>query len=195
MRRLIKQKSYAGFTLIEALVVTAILFFALEIFYAIYLSGLEIRETTLCQNELQSQARIGLKFMVSELRNATRTSMQNPSPNLSIPSTPNNTDIQFYLPEDKDNDGLITDENGDIEWATNNPIQYQYIAGLEVLRRLEKGVQKILAHDVNEVQFIDIDIDPILSINELKIILTLNKTTSRGRDISVTLSAIVALRN
>ena len=195
MCNLIKQKDNPGFTLVEILVASAIFIATLGIIYGIYFSGLDIWEIGRYQAELQAQARIALNNMVSELRNATRTSTQNPSPNLSIPSTPNNKNIYFYLPEDKNNDGLITDSDGNIEWNTNNLIEYQYIPGQKVLRRLEKDVQTILAQDVTDVQFIDIDIDPTLFINELRIILTLGKTTPRQRNISITLSSTIALRN
>ena len=191
----IKQKADTGFTLIEILVASVIFILALGIIYNTYFSGLDIWEVGRYQAELQAQARIALNYMVSELRNATRTSTQNPSPNLSIPSVPNNKNMAFYLPHDLDDDGFITDANGDIEWETSNRIEYQYIPGQKELRRLEKGVQRILARDVTDIQFIDINIDPTLSINELRIVLALSKTTPRQRNISITLSSIVALRN
>ena len=195
MKKLLNPKSNSGLTLVEVLMASAIFVVLAALLYGVYFSGLDIWETARFQADLQAQARLALNFMVSELRNATRTSTQNPSPNLSIPSTPNNKQIHFYLPEDKDKNGLITDANGSIEWATNNQIDYQFIPGQHLLRRLEKGEKKILAEDVADLQFIDIGIDPTLAVNELKIILTLNTTTPRQRMISVTLSAVVALRN
>lgn len=189
------QKNNAGFTLIEILISSAIFIAVLGIIYSIYVSGFEVWDVERYQADLQAQARSALNSMVTELRNTTRTSTQNPSPNLSIPSTPNNKSIHFYLPGDKNNDGLITDANGAIEWITNSPIDYQYIPGQKELRRLEKGNQTILAQDVSDVEFIDITIDPTLFINELKIILTLNKTTPHQRNVSITLSSIIRLRN
>lgn len=191
----IKQTPKTGLTMIEVLLTAIIFIIVLEVMYGIYFSGLDIWETARFKAEIQSEARSALNYMISELRNATRTSTQNPSPNLSIPSTPNNKSIMFYLPKDKDGDGLVTDSDGDIEWATNNQIDYQYIPGQKELRRLEKGEQKIIAEDVSGVQFIDIDIDPTLAINELKVILTLERNTPKQRNISTTLSFIVALRN
>ena len=195
MQNLIKQKFNSGFTLVEILVASAIFVVMLGIMYGIYISGLDVYGTGSYQVDLQAQARLALNYMVLELRNATRTSAQNPSPNLSIPSVPNNKQIHFYLPQDKDGDGLITDANGEIEWDTNNQIDYQFIPSQKILRRLEKGDQKIFASDVSDVQFMDINIDHTLSIGELKIILTLSKTTPRHRNISITLSSNVALRN
>ncbi|MCX5702173.1 MAG: prepilin-type N-terminal cleavage/methylation domain-containing protein [Candidatus Omnitrophica bacterium] len=195
MQNLIKYRRNSGFTLVEVLFASAISIAVLGIMYGSYISSFEAFDIASEQADLQAQARIALRYMVSELRNATRTSTQNPSPNLSIPSEPNNKQIQFYLPEDKDEDGLITDANGQIEWGTNNMIHYQYIPGQEELQRLEKGEHKIFARNVSDVQFIDIDIDSSLAIDELKIVLTLGKTTKKNRNLSVTLTSIVALRN
>ncbi len=185
----------SGFTLVEALIATAISVIAMGMMYNIYLSGSKAWEDTNERADLQAGARWAMNYMVSELRNATRTSSSNPSPNLVIPSHPNNKSIIFNLPQDNDGDGLVTDSSGAIEWDTNNAIHYQYVPGQKLLRRLEKGVQTTLAQNVSDVQFIDASIDPTLSIYELRIILALNKTTRRKRDISATLSAVVRLRN
>lgn len=195
MFNLSKKGNNRGFTLTEILVASAIFVLVLSVLYGIYFSGLDIWDTAKLKTDLQAQARAALTFMVSELRNATRTSTQNPSPNAVIASAPNNKDIQFYLPADKDGNGKITDADGIIEWNTNDTIQYQYIPGLKIIRRLEKGAQMVLAQDVSDVQFIDINIDPSLNINEIKIILTVNKMTAKQRSVSITLSSIVRLRN
>lgn len=195
MQKIIRFRSNKGFTLVEVLFASAISIVVLGIMYGIYISSFEVLDIATEQADLQAQARIALRYMVSELRNATRTSTQNPSPNLSIPSEPNNKQIQFYLPEYKDEDGSITVENDQIEWGTNNMIHYQYIPGQKELRRLEKGEHKIFARNVTDVQFIDIDIDSSLAIDELKVVLTLGKTTKKNRNLSVTLTSIVALRN
>lgn len=184
-----------GFTAVELVVATAVLAVVMSLMLGIYISGLRVWDLAREEADLRAQARQAMEFMVSELRNATRTSTRNPSPNLSIPSSPNNKNINFRLPADNNGDGLLTDANGQIEWDTNNPIDYQYVPGQRLLRRLEKGAQTVIAEDVQDIQFIDIGIDPTLSVFELRIILTLNKTTERQRSISATLSSIVRLRN
>jgi prepilin-type N-terminal cleavage/methylation domain-containing protein len=185
----------SGFTLVEVVIASFVLVIAMGMMYNTYLSGSKVWENARESADLQAEARWAMNYMVAELRNATRTSTNNPSPNLSIPSHPNNKSIIFYLPQDKDNDGLITDSSGAIEWGTNNAIHYQHVPGQNLLRRLEKGVQTSLSQDVSDVQFIDASIDSSLSIYELRIILALNKTTKRQRNLSITLSAIVRLRN
>lgn len=183
-----------GFTLVEILVASAILAAALGIIAGIYVSGLKVWDDARTMADLQAQARLAMNFMTAELRNATRISDQNPSPELDIPSSPNNKHISFYLPEDRNNDGLITDANGAIEWG-RQVIQYQYIPGLRQLRRLENGAHRVLAEDVSDVQFIDADIDGSLPISEVRIILTLAKTTVKGRNLTFTLTSNVRLKN
>ncbi len=190
-----KQSSVSGFTLFEVLIASAISMVTIGLMLGIYMAGNDFWEIKKSQAELQAQARIALDQMSSELKRTTRTSTQNPSPNLDIPSQPNNKNIDFCLPADNDEDGLITDAAGNIEWGTNNVIKYQYIPGQRELRRLEKGNIKILASDVSSVEFIDADIDSQLSITELRINLTLSMDTSHKRTITTTLSSTVQLRN
>jgi len=187
-----------GLTIAEAFIASAIFLGMLSIMYSAYMAGNNLWDATKTKADLQAQARLGLSIMVNELRNTTRTADEtvNPSPNLKIiPSNANNRNIDFYLPEDNNNDGYITDGGGDIEWDINNKIQYQYIPGQRVLRRLEKGNQRIICRDVQDVRFLDIDIDNTLNRNELRIILTLSREVSGGRDITFSITSVVKLRN
>ena len=193
----LRLKNDSGFTLVEVLVTTLIFTSVLGVMYGMQIAVNDLFNISKEQANLQAEARLVLDFMSAELRNATRTSTQNPSPNLSIPSQPNNKSIMFYLPEDKDSDGLITDVNGDIEWATNKAVHYQFVPGQKKLRRLkpQDNIDKTLTQNVFDVQFIDAGIDASLDINELRIILTLRKTAGGKRDISFMLTSIVKLRN
>ncbi len=190
-----KQSSVCGFTLVEVLIASAISMVTIGLMLGIYMAGNDFWEIKKSQADLQAQARIALTQMSSELKKATRTSTQNPSPNLDIPSQPNNKNIDFCLPADNDENGLLIDAAGNIEWDTNNVIKYQFIPGQKELRRLEKGNIKILAADVSGVEFIDASIDSQLSITELRINLTLSMDTSHKRAITTTLSSTVQLRN
>lgn len=185
-----------GFTLIELMVTTLIFVAILGILYGLQFAVNDLFFASEEKVDLMADGRIALEYMRRELKNATRVSTQNPAPNLVIPSTPNNKSVQFYLPKDKDGNGLITDSNGEIEWATNEMVQYQYVPGQKMLKRIAPaGDQKILAKEVTDVQFIDAGIDSTLDIHEVKIILTLTKTTSRGREVTHTLTTFVRLRN
>ncbi|PIU40976.1 MAG: hypothetical protein COS99_07885 [Candidatus Omnitrophica bacterium CG07_land_8_20_14_0_80_42_15] len=195
MCRICRLKYSRGFTLIEVLLSVVLTLIVVGFMYQWYIAGWNLWESNDTKVYLQGQTRSAMRLMVMELRNTTRTSTQNPSPNLSIPSTPNNNSIQFYLPIDKDSNGLITDANGQVEWDTSNKIKYDYIPGQHILRRLEGGQQRILAKDVTDVSFSDITIDPALGINEVKITLTVNKTVARNRQLSFTLQTVVRVRN
>lgn len=185
-----------AFTFIELLIASAVFITMLAAVYGLYFSGIELRQTTEDKAELESRAKRAVFRMVSELMGATRTSTQNPSPNLSIVSGPNQKIIKFHLPDDKDEDGYLTDEDdGTIEWDTNNPIEYQFIRGLRLLRRLEKGERITIAQDVSDVDFFDITSDSSLGVNEVKIVLTLEKTGSRNRTVTATVTSVVCLRN
>ncbi len=185
-----------GFTLTEMLTATFISVIAISMIYAIYSSGNTLWENKRYQIDLQSKGRLAMQEMLSELKNATRTSTQNPSPNINIPSHPNNKNIHFYLPLDNDGDGYITDANGDIEWDTSNQIHYLYVPGQNLLRRNENaGNQKDFLRDVTDVQFIDNSIDGSLFLNEIRIIFTLTATTPRQRTITMAFSGMVKLRN
>ena len=114
---------------------------------------------------------------------------------MSIPSKPNNKMVHFYLPVVNENTGYIIDEIGATEWDKSNKIQYQYIPGLNQLRRLEKGTHYIIANNVTNVEFEDHSVNNSLYNDELKIILTLERDTPHNRRVSVTLTSIVKLRN
>lgn len=183
------------FTLSEIIITTAISAIITLILYNLYFQGWRLEEATSLKSELETAGRIALDIMSKELKKATRTSSQNPSPNISITSGPNQKQITFYLPQIDSQKRVVTDSNGDIVWDKNNPIHYQYIPGQKELRRLEKGEQKILCRNVSDVKFSDIDRDNSLYINELKIELTLSKRMSNQREISVSLTSLIKLRN
>ncbi len=186
----------------EALVASAISVMVIGMIYSIYNASNDTWDTRRSQAELQAQGRLAMDVMVKELREATRTSTLNPSPNLVIPSTPNNKQIDFYLPTygNVTIDGQTVtvtalDANGDIAWDTGNRIQYLYIPGQRTLRRLEKGDSTTIAADVADIQFIDQGIDGSLFNNELKIILTLSKTARKQRSVNISFTGAVRLRN
>lgn len=195
------QKWNRGFSLIEILVASFIFIIVLGIILNIYISGSDIYENTKYQADLQAQARLALNSMASELANATRTTPpvgQSP-PNLWIPSAPNNNNITFYLPAYVLNEvtqklQVSINANGVIQWD-NTPLSYQFVSGQGTLTRTAGGIQTILARDVTSVQFINSAIDTSLYANEIRIILTLTKTTPRQRSITITLSSLVRLRN
>ncbi len=188
-------KNKNGFTISEALIAAVILLVISAIMVVSLMQGSEIWQFINSQSDLRAVAANAMTFMTQELRMATRTSSETPSPNLTIPSKPNNKSVDFYLPADLDGNGFIFDSLGSTEWDKSNKIQYQYVPGQKQLRRLEKGDHFVIANDVELIEFEDHSIDSSLYNDELRIILTLERETSQGRVASITLTSIVKLRN
>lgn len=188
-------RNQRGFTLAEVLVVAGIFAVISGIMLSFFVHGSSLWKLLINQSDLRSDVRNAMNYMTQELRKSTRTSTENPSPNLVIPSQPNNNSVDFYLPYDADGNSLIIDAIGATEWDKSNKIQYQYVPGLKRLRRLEKGNQYVVADNVSSIEFEDNSINASLYNNELKIILTLDKVISAGQTVSVTLTSIVKLRN
>ncbi len=187
-----------GFTLVEVAVSVGIFSIISAIMLSFFIQGSALWQLVINQSDARSVARNTMNYLTKELQNATRTSElsahPNP-PNLIIPSSPNNRSVDFYLPVDNDGNGFIIDAIGDTEWDLNNKIQYQYVPGLKILRRLEKGNQYIIARNVSSIEFEDKSINPALHNNEVKIILTLQRTIQQNRTIYISLTSIVKLRN
>lgn len=195
MKPYTERTNNAGFSLVEVLFASTILVVVLGMFYGIYFSGCDVWESSRLRADLQAETRNAIKGMAWELRGATRSSTQNPSPNLLIPAVPNNIQIDFCLPVDNDGNGVITDAGGAIEWDTDNTIVYRLIPASGRLVREAQGVERIIAQDVEDVRFIDTTMDPTLSARELKILVAVRKTTAKARVISFTLSSMVRMRN
>ncbi len=185
-----------GFTVAELVVGIGIFVILGALTFQVYMQGVNIWYKLTGESTMRSRARRAMNFMMNELKNATRTSSENPSPNLAIPSHPNNRSIDFYLPVDSnDANTIIINALGAIEWDKSNKIQYQYIPGQQMLRRLEKGNHVVIAEGVSAITFEDASIVPSLLADELRISLTLLGTTERRQSVSSTVVGIVSLRN
>ncbi|MCX5703054.1 MAG: type II secretion system protein [Candidatus Omnitrophica bacterium] len=190
-----ERKKQQGFTLVEVLLSAGISAIISTIILGLVIQGSNIWQSVTSQSDLRSVARNALNYMSQELRNTTRASTENPSPNIAIPSKTNNRSIDFYLPLDIDDNGFIVDVLGKTEWDKSNKIQYQYIPGLKQLRRLEKGHQHIIANEVSDIRFEDNSINSALKNNELRITLNLSRSISGQKEVSEALTAVVKLRN
>lgn len=151
-------------------------------------------ETATTVSELRSQSQLALASMMSDLRQTTRKAAGSP-PNISIPVPPANTAMTLYLPADLDGNEMIIDAAGNLEWDELNPVQYQSAPASRQLQRVAGAGVRVLANDLAGVAFEDETIDGALGADEVRIRLTLQRTTPSRRTVSTTSSAIVKLRN
>ena len=150
--------------------------------------------TTGTQSEVRIRSQQAVNRIVSELRSATRTAPASP-PNAVIPAAPGNTTMTFYLPKDIDLNGLIIDANGNTEWDVGAPVQYTYAPAQRQLLRTQNGQQTVMASDVSAAAFDDRTTLAALGANEVRVSLTVQRTTPQGRTVLASSSEIVKLRN
>ncbi|MBN1587558.1 MAG: hypothetical protein JW937_09070 [Candidatus Omnitrophica bacterium] len=188
--------SCAGLSVMEVMVSTAILSGILIALAMIQVSGKDMYEIGQARADMQAQARNAIQRIGDDLRNATVTSAGIPSPNLQIAAAPpNNTGLTFSIPSDLDGNGLITDANGQLEWDTGNPITYQFLADTSQLVRRQGANTTVLANNVQSVEFFNFMMDSGLEREELRIDLTLVKTTGTQRVITYDYSTVIQVRN
>jgi type II secretory pathway pseudopilin PulG len=184
-----------GFTLVETMVAGTILL-SLGLVAVLWLNGVsDLWWTSNTQADARAAAHQAVNRMAADIRSGTRAAAGSP-PNLSIPAAPGNTAITFYLPADGllDSNTTIIDDIGDIEWDFN-PIQYVYVPAQARLQRVQGGTTTVIANDVLGVLFDDVTTDATLHLDEVKITLTLQKTTPQRRTVSATSTEVVKLRN
>lgn len=183
-----------GITLIEMLIAFTIVLIGSGLLLAFLKSQNDATETSTLQGDIRMRAQMAVETMSNELRAATRTGAASP-PVISIPASPGNTGITFYLPEDGvDANTTIIDDNGNIEWGAT-PIQYAFDAANNRLNRTQGATTRVIASHVSAVTFSDQAIEAALSSNEVRIRLTLQETTPQGRTLSSTAVGLVKFRN
>ncbi len=183
-----------AFTLIETLMAGSILIVIAALAVLWLNSTFDFSVTTTAQSHARETVQLTIARMAAELKSATRTGVPNP-PALSIPPVPNNTQVTFYVPADLDGNGTVIDVNGNIEWNVAQPVQYVYDAPSQQLRRIQNGQTTILTAGVTAARFDDVTTDATLLTNEVKITLTLQVLTPRGRTVSATSIERVKVRN
>lgn len=181
-----------GFTLAEVMVVGAILSMTSVMTLDFLRKESEQWELATAQADVNTGAEQGMDRLVRELRSATRrTGASPPDVEMVAPDL-----LRVYLPADADNNGTIVDAlTGATEWDTATAIDYVYDAGSGQLQRLAGGAVQVLASNVSALQFDDQTTDASLGSNELKIHLTVQRTTAYNRVVSVELESIVRLVN
>jgi type II secretory pathway component PulJ len=180
-----------GLTLVE-LMVTASLLAAVGLATAQFLTTqTDFFHLSLNRMNIEDQLRIGFNQIATELAQATRSE---PATAQSARVVDAQT-LQFYLPADEDGDGTIVDAVGDTEWDTDNLITYQFDADENQLERVDNNGTRVLINDVAAVQFDDQDTDGTLYASEIRLQVTLQRTTITGRVVEAESTRIIHLKN
>lgn len=183
-----------GFTLVETMVVSAILV-SMSLIITLWLNGVsDLWWTTSVQSQMRTFAQQGVNRVIAEIRTGTRTGAASP-PNAVIPAAPDNTSITFYVPADLDANGTVIDAFGNIEWNTAEPVTIAFNAAERRLERTQDGATIILTNDVQACTFEDMTINAALNPNEVRINLTLQRTTPLRRVLTANAAEVVKLRN
>lgn len=188
------RRGRAGFTLTELMIVMGIVSVVGSIILQMLLHMTDFWELSTAQTNLGSAAQTTMNTMTRDLLNATRKAAGTP-PNIVIPAPPGNTSIQFYLPADLDGNGFIIDNAGNIEWDMLTPLQFQYVAAARELRQVVGVSSRVLATDVDSVMFDDQSTDATLYADEVRIRITMRRTTPRGRTVTTSSNTVMKLRN
>lgn len=194
MRRI---RKYRGLTLIETLIVGG-LFASVSLIMTLWLNGVsDLWWTSSTQAQARTHIQQSMSRMLKELRGTTRSVATGGTP-LLIPSSPNNTQVTFYLPKDLDGNGTILNAQGGIEWdnaSAAKAVQYTYDAAARQVKRIQGGQQQVLTNGVTDVRFEDRTIDATLASDEVRIRMSVQFTTPRGRFLQASANQVVKLRN
>ncbi len=175
---------FKGFTVVEVLMASGIAVVLLGMAVQMSMNISDASELASVQTELRSEIQRAMDQMVRELRSTA------PS-RLTVQAGPS---LVFSVPGDIDGDQSILDNLGNIEWPAGNSITYQLAAGQQLVR-VQGATQRVLANNVPNVTFDNSTTNPALFTNEVRIRLTLQRTTQRQRQVTISGTAVVRLRN
>lgn len=164
-----------GFTLVEALVTVVIFSIISGACLMIFLSGSDTWQTNDVQVELQQELRKAMEWIKGDLLEAGSTTVVNVPVNGTWYTT-----ITF-----RKSAGV---SGGNISWS--NTLQYLVGgSGVQLLRRPSGGSDRIIAQDIQSVQF------RRTTTNLVEVSLQAQKNTVKGRPLSDQLNFTVKLRN
>ena len=180
-----------GWTFIEMILVTAIFLIVMTGVLVFLNVQSDFWELSTTQTDTRSDVERVMADMTKELRLARRVT-PGVAPNITIPA--GNASITFFVPTDVNPPAGVLDALGNVEWNTNNPIQFTYDAASQQLRRIEGGVTRVVANDVTSTTFRDQVTDNTLLANEVKMALTIQRTTPHRRVVPASATTVVKLR-
>ncbi len=189
-----KQLNHQGWTILEMMLAGSVFMIVSGGVVTFLNQQSDFWEYSTTQTDVRADVERALQNMSMELRLARRVT-PGAAPNITIPASPNNTAVTFYVPTDVDGLTGVLNSLGDVEWNEANPIQFTYDAASRQLRRIEGGATRILGTDITAATFRDITMDNTLLSNEVRINVTMQRTTPHQRIVTASGATVVKLRN
>lgn len=179
-----------GFSLVEVLVVMVMTSLLVGVLFTILLQGHAMFRTSGITASISNNARQAITLVSSELK---RTSASQISITQNMPAA--GTDkIVYHLPAlDGSNEPLVT--AGTLQWNPND-IEIMIDPGNPGrLIRIDATGTYTLANNVKTIRFIDRSIQSSLYMDELKIILEMEKISADKRVHTMTTTSVLNMRN
>ncbi len=170
-----------GFTLIEILFGVGIFLILILAIFAVMNVGTGAWFIGDVSVQLRQEIIKAFTTMEKELK-VTRPSQ------ISLTSGNSSSSLTFKMPHDNNNDGIILDSFGNIEWSGN--ITYE-LNGANEITRTASGVTSVLARNFVNLQFTR----PTSPVNLLQIDITARKVSAQGRTVQDTGQIMIKMRN
>lgn len=179
-----------GFTLIEILLVSAITIVLVGILAATLFQLRSAFQTGDILISLQADARQAISSLAVDLK---RTAFNQMMITQNSPSA--GTDIiVFRLPSDNNGDGLPDLISDVLQWDPTDITISLDSANSQLIKTFGSATN-VLANNVKRINFLDHSLMPTLNIDELKVVLELQKANKEGRVYNYTSTAIIDMRN
>ena len=188
-----KQSSRRGFSMVEMMV---------SLFIFIILTGIilgaavNIRTIFIASDitaELHAQARQSMNRIAEDLR---MTSFPQVAITQNDPLSGSDS-LRYHLPLDSNGDGQPDlDASGQVLWDPLDCVFRQDAADPGIVNKeFPDGTRKVLANSVKSVRFFSRSENPGLYVDELQVVLCLEKQDYSGRAYSVNLTSEINMRN
>lgn len=184
--------SLSGLTLVEILVVCAIVAVMVGILTFAIIQIHSVFQSADVQAGLQSDGRVAINNIIADLR---RTSYTQKSILADTPVVGTDA-IVFHLPLDADSDGLADIVGDVLQWDPTD-VTISLDTATSQLKKTISGNSyfAVLANNVKSISFYDHALDSNLGLSELRVVLELQKANKEGRVFNYTSASIIDMRN
>ena len=186
-------KTKTGYTVLEILIVLGLSIIVIGTVLYAYTFGANYMLYSDTKAYLQFNARLATRTAVKDLQ---RTNLNYVTITQQVVGSGDPADtIDYLLLGDQDSDGVPNQTAvGDPDWSSGRSVTISLDTNTNRLLRTESGNTKVIGRDVKSVRFMSHVTDPALPLNELRMIIEMEKTV-RNRVHSYEMTTIINVRN